>query len=307
MFRENHVDGGKPGTLVARRAAQSHGVLSAAELRACGLSQRAVECGVARGHLHRVHRGVYAVGHTALTPEGRWVAALKACGPGAVLSHGSAAMLLGLLPPDDRRIDVTVTGSRAHPGLRVHKVRSVPAEDTTRRRGIPTTTAARVLMDLAPHLGDVPLRRLMSRAQSMYLTNLRQLGRQLDRAQGRHGRARFARVLAARPPATRTELEDRVYDLVVSGGFDPPDVNTPLHIEGRRIIPDLRWPEQRLIVEADSRRWHDTPQARQDDADRQALLEAHGERLIRITWDQATRHAAQTLARIATAGAPERP
>jgi hypothetical protein len=95
----------------------------------------------------------------------------------------------------------------------------------------------------------------MSRAQSMRLTNLRRLARQLDRAAGRPGRARYARVLASRPPTTRT-------------------------------------------------RWHDTPQARADDAERQALLEAHGERVVRVTWAQATAHAAQTLRRIEAAGAP---
>jgi very-short-patch-repair endonuclease len=138
----------------------------------------------------------------------------------------------------------------------------------------------------------------------MRLTNLRRLARQLDRAAGRPGRARYARVLASRPPATRTELEDRVFDLVLAGGFARPDVNVPMHIGGRRIIPDLRWPEQRLVVEADSAQWHNTPQARVDDAERQALLEAHGERVVRVTWAQATAHAAQTLRRIEAAGAP---
>jgi very-short-patch-repair endonuclease len=181
-------------------------------------------------------------------------------------------------------------------GLVVHRTRGI---DRLSHKGLATTSAARTILDLASRLDDVPLRRLMSRAQSMHLTNLRLLGRQLDRAAGRPGRARFARVLASRPPATRTELEDRVHDLLTTAGLTPPHVNVPLHLEGRRLIPDFRWPEQHLIVEADSTQWHDTPQARADDAERQALLEAHGERVIRVTWQQATAHAAQTVRRVA--------
>ena len=155
---------------------------------------------------------------------------------------------------------------------------------------------------MAPRLQDRALARTMSRAQSMRLTNLRRLARQLDRAAGRPGRARFARVLATQPPATRSELEDRVYDLLSAAGLTPPDVNVPLRLDGRRVIPDFRWPQHDLVVEADSTQWHDTPQARAEDAERQALLEAHGQRVIRITWQQATAHAAQTVRRIYNAG-----
>jgi very-short-patch-repair endonuclease len=81
-------------------------------------------------------------------------------------------------------------------------------------------------------------------------------------------------------------------------------VNQPLVLGGRRVVPDFRWPEQRLVVEADGAAWHDTKLAREDDAQRQALLEAHGERVLRVTWDQAIARPAQTLARMRAAGAP---
>jgi len=131
-------------------------------------------------------------------------------------------------------------------------------------------------MDLAATGSDRAVRRLMSRAQSMGLTNARLLAAILDRTGTRPGRARFLRVLASRPPATRSELEDRVHDLILAGGFAPPDVNVPLVIGGRRIVPDFRWPRERLVVEADGRRRHGNPQARADDEERQALLEASG-------------------------------
>jgi very-short-patch-repair endonuclease len=166
------------------------------------------------------------------------------------------------------------------------------------------TSPARTILDLAATLEDVSVRRLMSRAQSKNLANHRLLAQQIDRAHGRAGRGRFARVLAGSPPPTRSELEDRLYDLVLAAGFQRPDVNKALRIAGRRVIPDVRWPEQRLCVEADSRQWHDNPQAALDDAERQALLEAYGERVVRITWAQATAHTIQTIARLAQAGAP---
>ncbi len=93
-------------------------------------------------------------------------------------------------------------------------------------------------------------------------------------------------------------------DLIVGGGLAHPDVNVPMVVAGRRVVPDYRWPPQRLVVEADSRTWHDHKLAREDDAERQAILEAHGERVVRVTWEQAIARPAQTLARLRAAGAP---
>jgi hypothetical protein len=294
---------------VAARAVDSHGVLTYAELLACAVTPEGVKVRVRTGRLHRIHRGVYAVGHPGLTREGRWLAAVKACGPGALLSHHSAAMLYGFLPYEQGRPHVTVPDVRGRSvaGVRVHRTRSLHPLDRWRHLGVPVTTAPRVLLDIAVTATDETVRRCMSRAQSLHVTNLRQLGAILDRTGARPGRARYVRVLASEPPATRTELEDRVYDLIIAGGFEPPDVNVPLHIGGVRLIPDFRWPRQRLIVEADSRRWHDNPQARAEDEQRQALLEQHGERLVRVTWEQTIAHVAQSFARIASAGAPLSP
>ena len=93
-------------------------------------------------------------------------------------------------------------------------------------------------------------------------------------------------------------------DLVLSGGLAHPEVNAPLILEGRRVVPDFRWPVERLVVEADGAAWHDQSVAREDDAERQALLEAHGERVVRVTWRQAIARRGETLARIRGAGAP---
>jgi hypothetical protein len=279
-------------------------VLSLDELLACGLTRKEVEVRVAQGHLHRIHRGVYAVGHPGLTQEGVWLAAVKAAGPGALLSHTPAAMHYGILPLEDHVPAVTVTSRRSVRGVRVRRTRDLHPADVWRHRGIPVTTPERVILDIAATHTDLEVRRAMSRAQSLRLTNARRLAALLDRTNNRPGRARYARVLAAAPPNTRSELEDRVFDLVVAAGFARPEVNVPLILDGRRVIPDFRWPEQRLVVEADGAQWHGDPQARQDDAERQALLEAHGDRVARVTWPQATRGSAAFVARLSALGLP---
>jgi very-short-patch-repair endonuclease len=110
--------------------------------------------------------------------------------------------------------------------------------------------------------------------------------------------------VTAGPAPTRSELEDALLDLILAAGLAHPDVNVPLRVQGRIVIPDLRWPAQRLIVEADGAAAHDNPLARREDAARQALLEAGGERVVRVTWAQVTARPAETLARLRAAGAP---
>jgi hypothetical protein len=126
---------------------------------------------------------------------------------------------------------------------------------------------------------------------------LRRLGR-------RRGSRRLAAVVATGYAPTRSVLEDVVLDLFDRGGLARPDVNVALRLAGRVVIPDFRWPSARLVVEADGRAWHDHKLAREDDAERQALLEAHGDTVLRVTWEQAMRRPDQTLARLRAAGAP---
>jgi uncharacterized protein DUF559/putative AbiEi antitoxin of type IV toxin-antitoxin system len=296
----------RPDVLVARRAADAWGVLSLDELFACGLSRNAVSERVRGGRLHRIHCGVYAVGHTNVTLEGRFLAAVKACGPGAVLSHVSAAALWGFVPWDDRYPEVTVFGTspRTHRGLRVHRTCRLERRDITRREGIPVTAPARTLLDLAAVLDYPRLRRAARQAQSLMRVNIPQLVEILGRLGARRGARKLARVVATGPAPTRSELEDAVLDLMLRGGLAHPDVNVALWLSGCRTVPDFRWPEHRLVVEADGAAWHDNQLAREDDAERQALLEAHGERVLRVTWDQAIVRPGQTLSRIRAAGAP---
>src|SRR3954452_17844062 len=138
----------RPDVLVARRAAAEWGVLSAAELRACGLSKDGIVVRVANGRLHRWHQGVYAVGHRSVPLEGRFLAAVKACGPRAVLSHFAAAALWGFVEWDGRYPEVTVprASRQTHRSVFLHRSRSLAAIDTTRHRVIRVTTPARTAL-----------------------------------------------------------------------------------------------------------------------------------------------------------------
>lgn len=282
------------------------GVLSLDELRACGLSRKAVAVRVSRGSLHPMHRGVYAVGHANPPLEGRFLAAVKACGPDAVLSHFSTAALLGYVRWDGRHPEVTVlrSGTRVHRRIRVHRTQTLDPQDVARYRGIPITSPARTLIDLAGALDYRRLRRAVRQAQSLRHVELRQLTEALARLGPRRGSRNLRRILATGPAPTRSELEDVVLDLILGGGLEHPDVNVPLVVAGRRVVPDFRWPSQRLVVEADGAAWHDDRLSREDDAERQALLEAHGERVLRVTWKQSITRPSETLARIRAAGAP---
>jgi very-short-patch-repair endonuclease/predicted transcriptional regulator of viral defense system len=287
---------------VARTAGRQHGCIRTDQLAACGLDHAAIARRVAKGHLHRVHYGVYAVGHAALTLDARFMAAVLAGGPRAVLSHWAACALAGLIRSDDRRpIDVTVPTSRARPGIRFHRARALDPRDTTRIRGIPTTTPARAILEIAPRLTDTRLKRLVRQAQAEKLANTRRFAATIARANGHRATTRLAALIEKGPAPTRSSHEDIVLDLILNAGFEHPHVNQQL--PGSTYVPDLRWPAQRLILEVDSP-WHDGRLAQELDATRQADLEAAGERVLRTTLQQATTNPSQLLARIHQAGAP---
>ena len=172
-------------------------------------------------------------------------------------------------------------------------------QDTTHHHGIPITTPARTLVDLAATLDHRALRRAVRQAQPRVTTA--KIAATLDRLGPRRGTTKLARILATGPAPTRSELEDVVLDLILAAGLPHPQINQPLTIQGRRVIPDFRWPDRRLVVEADGAAWHDNRLAREDDAERQALLEAHGERVLRVTWPQAVGRRGETIKRLRTA------
>ena len=118
------------------------------------------------------------------------------------------------------------------------------------------------------------------------------------------GSATLREIVAEGYVPTQNEFEDAVHDLCKAAGFAPPEVGKVIHVGGRRTKPDFRWPEQRLVLEADGKQWHDHLLAREDDRTRQALLEAAGERVIRVSWRQLVSEPEQTITRLRAAGAP---
>ena len=280
---------------MAELAAKQGGVISTAQLRALGLNKGAIQVRVRRGQLHRVHRGVYAVGHPAISRHGQFWAAVLACGSGAVLSHFAAAVLWGLLKWDDRLIEVTVVGSggRGRPRLRIHRARSLHPHDRDRQYGIPVTSPARTLLDLAgSNLSDKALRRAVRQAQALHLVSTPRSPSCSNARTATAGSRGSPRSIADGPAATESGHEDVVLDLLLAAGFEHPVVNGTLVVDGKPYRPDLRWPAQQLILEVDSG-WHDGRLAQEDDAVRQADLEAIGERVLRTTREQAIRHPRQ--------------
>jgi hypothetical protein len=257
-------------------------MVSAAQLLELGLQRTAIQVRVRNGRLHPVHRGVYAVGHGALTLQGRFMAAVLACGPSAVLGYRSASAHWTFMAWEDvYLVEVIIPRSAPlnRPGLRIHRTRSLDPRDVIRHHGIPITTPARTLLDLADVLPDKALRRAVRQAQALHLTNVRQIADVLTRAAGRRGAQRLAALIADGPAPTRSELEDLMLAVIERRGLHRPQINERLG----RVYPDLRWPEQRLTVECDGAQWHDGKLAREDDGERQARLEAGGERVLRVT------------------------
>jgi len=292
---------------VARIAARQHGRIGVDDLRACGLNACAVARRTRAGRLHQVHYGVYAVGCVVDSLEGTFMAAVIAGGDCARLCGWETLALYDLVHWEGwRAIDVSVTSARRRSrddGIRFHRFR-LEGRDITRRRGIRTVTAAHAIVEVAPQLGDRRLTRLVRKAQMEQHANVDQIADVIRRTRGRPTR-RLAAIIAGGAAPTASGDEDEVLDLLLQAGFEPPDVNKPLRVDANTYRPDLRWPRQRLVLEVDSP-WHDDPAAQRDDADRQAALEAIGERVLRTTKEQAIRRPHQLVRRLELAGVPRR-
>ena len=274
-----------PDVLVARLAARQHGVVGVEQLMAAGLDDAAVWRRVQAERLHRVHRGVYAVGHARLTREGRWLAAVLACGAGAVLSHISVAALWGLRPTAAARIDVTVPRERRPRSTRaiaVHRPRRPP--DVTVHQGIPVTTPTQTLIDLASVLPRPAMQQALEAAERLRLLNLADLPPKLQRLAGDVD------------TSVRSSLETRFLALCRDHGLPKPLVNTV--VEGYEV--DFCWPAERLIVEADSHEYHGTRAAFERDRERDTALTAAGWRVMRVTHRrlEKPREVAALLARV---------
>jgi predicted transcriptional regulator of viral defense system len=263
--------------IIAAVAGRQYGVITTAQLTAAGIDRSAIAKRVTAGRLHALYRGVYAAGHDRLSQEGRWLAAVLAAGPNAALSHLAAAKHWQMWRRRVPQIDVVVPGDRRQrKGFTIHRTRHLDPRDVTVHKGIPITTPARTLVDLAQTLTAPQLTNVIHEAAFRHRFDERATREAIKRARGRDLNTLHAALQAhaAGSAGTRSEAEDQFLN---SWQGPEPLINTKLH--GLEV--DLHWPEHKLVVEIDGP-GHARPRSRREDAERDARLKAAGIHVVRI-------------------------
>jgi predicted transcriptional regulator of viral defense system len=285
LVHEIHASGQSVDVMVAELAGRQHGVVAHWQLKALGLERGAITHRLAAGRLHRLHAGVYAVGHRKITYRGRWMAGVLACGPDAVLSHRNAAALWNLLPYDGALVHVTFTarGRRAFGHIRPHQPRRLHPDDATVVDGIPVTSVARTLLDLAATGPARRLERAFEAAERERTLDMRRVNELLGRGRGHRGHGPLVTVIeqfTEPPPHVRSRLERRFFDLCAAAGLPRPEVNA--WVEGYEV--DMLWRDEKVVVELDSWRFHGTRAAFERDRRRDVKLRLAGFQPTRFTW-----------------------
>jgi Transcriptional regulator, AbiEi antitoxin/Protein of unknown function (DUF559) len=274
---------------VSELAARQYGIVTLGQLLGLGLGEHGVYERVRTGRLLRLHRGVYAVGHEQLRGDGYRLAAVMACGPGAVLSHASAAALWSLRASAATVIDVTVpsrAGRLRRSGIRIHRSGRLGAHDVTSKDAIPVTAVARTLLDLADVLPKQALKRAIDESDYLRLFDPTSLVAVVNANPGRRG-AMLLRAAAEPPHLTRSELEIRFLTLCVRHNIPEPLTNQT--VCGYEV--DAFWPEANLVVELDGYAAHGTRRAFHSDRQRDRRLVRAGFRPIRLTAGELRREA----------------
>lgn len=287
-------------------ATGQHGVISREQLRGLGLSDDEITDRAKAGLLQPLFRGTFAVGHRAIPREGHLLAAVLACGEGTVLSHGSAAELLGLWDKELPIVDVIPPSwsGRKIQGIRWHRVRLPAADEIEIRNGITCTNVSRTLVDMAGRTGWSSLRGVVEQAAILRVLDVDEIDRILARGR-RRGAPRLRAILApwrgtAEPrPVVRSRLEARLLPRLIEEGLPVPRSNVKLNVDGYRVEVDLLWEKQRLAIETDGEQTHGTAAAFHRDRKRDQVLLAAGYRTARITWDQVRDEPTAVVNRIA--------
>lgn len=289
---------------LAELAGGQHGIVSLAQITALGMSKGSVAHRVRQGRLLRVHRGVYAVGLAPPTPSGRQLAAVLACGDGAVLSHTSAAAAWGLRAPQGGVVHLTVppgNGSASRRGIRVHRGRRLEDADAVTTGLLPVTSIARTLVDLGDVARPEQVRRAFVRAEQLRAVDMTQVDAALASAGRRRGAAVLRSLLAVYDPRwqrTRSDLELAMLDLIRDFGLPEPRVNEWLL---GRFLVDFLWRDVRVVVETDGRKVHGTATALRDDARRDRALRAAGFKVLRVANRDVRDQPARVAKRVARA------
>jgi hypothetical protein len=269
---------------LAAIARTQHGVVTRAQLLAAGVSSAAIQRRRRTGALLSQYSGVYRVGHRAPSVEAEYLAAVCACGPGALLSGLAAAHLLGLRKRGRPPPEVITPSDRRIAGVRVVRSRSMHPRDVWSFRGIPVTTVARTLVDLAARLSADELARACHEAGVLHGTTPRQVEAVLARRPTSPGAAGLRRVLRGDVHVVLSKLEQRFLSLLREAGLPLPRTNRPA---GTRRV-DCRWADHRLTVELDSYRFHNSRRSWEQDRRREREARARGDDFRRYTWGDVT-------------------
>ncbi|MFL5829220.1 MAG: type IV toxin-antitoxin system AbiEi family antitoxin domain-containing protein [Solirubrobacteraceae bacterium] len=282
-------------------AREQHGLVTVAQLVACGLTKPAISRRVKAGRLHWIHRGVYALGRPDLSQAGVFHAALLAIGDDAILNHRAGAAMWGFW---DRRIDrVEITVARrvaSRDGIRVYQVADIPRADWRWCEGMRVATPERVALDLAVSLrSEASFRRTIHEALVQRRVSQASLQHAIEAHPGHKGVKRLAAEVKDGAKPTRSTLEDWGVDLLRRRHF--PAFKTNVHIRGTPawVEVDIYFPDHGLVIELDGDRYHDTPYRRERDATKQQLIEAVGLKFLRLTDEDAEpANEARTVKRI---------
>ena len=264
-------------------ASRNHGIVTRAELMVTGVSQREIERRQERGYFIVEFPGVYRVGHWAPSVEARYMAAVKACGDNALLSGLAAAHLYGLIKGSEPIPYVTAPRERRVRGVRTSRSREI---EPAVHRGIPVTTVARTLVDLASALPLTDLTRACHEAGVKYGTTPGQVEEVLARRPTTPGARKLRAILRGDAPVTQSVLERRFLGLLADNDLPAPIVNKP----AGSFRVDCRWPELALTVELDSYRFHNSRHAWEQDRRREREARARGDDFRRYTYGDVYEH-----------------
>lgn len=286
--------------VIAKIAARQHGLITRTQLLAAGVAADAVRWRVRAKRLEPIQRGVYRVG-PLVARRARQLAAVLACGRGAVVSHRSAAILWGLCA-DRATVQVDVTVPHAdrgrRPGIRAHRVRALRTDEVTELDAIPITTIARTIFDLASVIGSGEMRQIFALATREHDAQRAGLLELIARYPKRPGVSVLRALLDDESPVlTRSEAEERLLQLIAKAQLPRPEVNA--WVESYEA--DLVWRAQRLVVEVDGFAFHSSRASFESDRRRDATLLARGYRVMRITAHQIMREPEAMLVRLAQA------
>lgn len=287
---------------MAELARRQHGVVSIRQLHLkLGYSKSAVKREVAAGRLHRVHHGVYAVGHTDLSKHGEALAAVLAVGPGSLLSYWSAGWLWGLIATWREPFHVTATGPRRlrdRTPVRVHRARNLVGDDRGFEEGIPVTSPARTYLDLAEVAKPRRLPGLLKRGEDLKILDYYEVLAVCERSRGHRGAKPLTAALGAyrpTPRVTRSDLERDFVALVAAAGLPLPSSN---YVVGAHEL-DAYWPAVGLAVELDTFATHGTRVSFESDRRRDAELAAVGITVVRVTESRLAADPAGVVAQLA--------